>query len=76
MAKQVRWARRQMTCPEGKGETTLCLEWRFQKGKEVLNSISCCNIYLKDLSGGDCEWACWEEVTRGRERKPADLHKD
>ena len=40
------------------------------------NSISCCNIYLKDLSGGDCEWACWEEVTRGRERKPADLHKD
>jgi hypothetical protein len=64
-----------MTCPEGKGETTLCLEWCFQEGKEVLNSISCKNVYLKDLSGGDCEWACWKEVTQGREKKPSDLQR-
>ncbi|MBW1895474.1 MAG: hypothetical protein JRI47_00295 [Deltaproteobacteria bacterium] len=73
MAKQSRWVRREMTCPEGKGDTTLCLEWSFQQGRETLNSISCSNICLKDVSGADCEWKCWEEVTRGREREPADL---
>jgi hypothetical protein len=73
MAKRSRWVKREMTCPEGKGETTLCLEWSFQQGTEILNSISCTNICLKDVSGHDCQWACWQEVCRGRMRVPADL---
>jgi hypothetical protein len=75
MARQSRWVRRKMRCPEGKGDTTLCLEWSSERGKEVLNSIRCNNICLKDLSGGDCKWSCWEKATQGRERHSTDLHK-
>jgi hypothetical protein len=29
-----------------------------------LNSIRCDNMYLKDLSGGDCEWSCWKQISQ------------
>jgi hypothetical protein len=64
MAKQSKWFTLEMKCPEGKGESKLLVEWRGEGGKEVLKSISCDNLYLRDLSGGDCEWSCWEEVSR------------
>jgi hypothetical protein len=64
MTKQSKWVKCQMTCPEGKGEGHLFLHWHVEGDKEVLNSIRCDNVYLRDLSGGDCQWSCWEQISR------------
>jgi len=63
MGEQSRWAKRRMKCPEGMGESDLLLEWCGESGEEVLNSISCDNLQLKDLSGRDCQWSCWEGIS-------------
>ena len=62
--KASRWCRCEMTCPEGKGEGSLFVHWQVEDDNEVVNSIRCDNIYLKDLSGGDCQWSCWEKVSQ------------
>ncbi len=67
MGEQFRWVKRQIKCPEGKGQSELFLEWHVEKGAEVLNSISCDNPKLKDLSGEDCEWSCWEKISPGKD---------
>ena len=64
MGDQFRWAKRRMKCPEGKGDAGLLAEWRVEKGREILNSISCDNLQLKDLSGTGCQWSCWKEISR------------
>jgi len=64
MGEQSKWVKRRMACPEGMGESKLLLEWRVEPGREVLNSIRCNNYRLRDLSGEDCEWSCWEKITR------------
>jgi hypothetical protein len=55
-----------MICPEEKGEADLLIEWQSEDGSEVLNSISCSNPKLKDLSGEDCEWSCWGKISKGK----------
>jgi hypothetical protein len=65
MKKKSRFTTHKMTCPEKRGETSLLLEWQSEKGKELLNSIRCANPELKDLSGRDCQWSCWEKITKG-----------
>jgi hypothetical protein len=67
MEKQYRWVKRAIKCPEGRGESGLFLEWRVEGGEEILNSISCNNPELRDLSGRDCEWSCWERVSPEKE---------
>ena len=57
-----RWVKFEMVCPEGKGEAGLLLEWRSEGRGETLNSISCDNPVLRDLSGSECQWSCWEEI--------------
>ncbi len=64
MRQQSRWVRRFMKCPEGRDESELLLEWRLEKGGEILNSVSCNNLQLMDLSGSDCQWSCWETISR------------
>lgn len=64
MRQQSRWARRFMKCPEGRGESHLFLQWRLKKGGEILNSVSCDNLHLRDLSGSDCQWSCWEKISK------------
>ena len=64
MAKKSRWAKCQMQCPEGKGEGHLLVQWHTEGDKEVVHSIRCDNVYLKDLSGGDCQWSCWEKIVQ------------
>jgi hypothetical protein len=53
-----------MECPEGRGKASLLVEWRVEKGKKVLHSISCNNPLLMDYSGQDCQWLCWDKISR------------
>ena len=62
MERHSRWERREMTCPEDRGPAKLLLEYRLDRRKQTLNSISCNNQYLKDLGGGDCGWSCWKGI--------------
>lgn len=52
-----------MKCPEGRGESSLFVEWRLERDGEVVNSVSCNNLQLMDLSGRDCQWSCWEKIS-------------
>ncbi len=67
MEEESRWVRRRFKCPEGMGESKLFIEWNVEGEKQVLKSISCDNLYLKDLSGGDCRWSCWEKISTQKE---------
>jgi hypothetical protein len=67
MERQSKWTKHDMKCPEGKGESRLLLEWRMKSGQDVLVSIYCNNPELSDLSGGDCQWSCWEEISSTEE---------
>ena len=64
MGEKGRRVIRQMECPEGRGKTSVLVEWRIDKGKKVLNSVSCNNPLLMDYSGQDCQWLCWERISR------------
>jgi len=66
MAKESRWVKCQMTCPEDKGEADLLIEWHTEGKKEILNSISCNNPKFKDLSSEDCEWSCWGKISKSK----------
>jgi hypothetical protein len=52
-----------MRCPEEKGEAELLIEWKVQKGKKILHSISCAHPHLTDYSGADCEWLCMKRIS-------------
>ena len=67
MKQAAKWNVRQMTCPEGKGKTGLLLEWKVEKGKKILHSVSCDNPQLADYSGVECRWCCLEKISG---RKP------
>jgi hypothetical protein len=62
MVERITWVKKQMNCPEGRGETELFAEWRHERGVDTLNSICCNNPLLRDLSGTDCRWSCWDRV--------------
>jgi hypothetical protein len=63
MEWQARWERLKMTCPEGMGDSELLAEWRHEAKGISLNSVCCKNPKLRDLSGVDCQWACWKEIS-------------
>jgi len=66
--KQIsKWNVRMMKCPEGKGRAELLLEWKVERGKKILRSISCDNSQLADYSGVDCRWCCLEKIS-GRKK--------
>jgi len=68
MKQTSKWSIRQMECPEVKCKTELLLEWKVEKGKKVLHSITCDNPRLLDYSGEGCQWLCLERVT-GKKKK-------
>ena len=63
MKKTSHWSLRQMQCPERKVKAELLLEWRTEKGRKVLHSISCDNPELLHYSGADCQWACIGKIS-------------
>jgi hypothetical protein len=63
MKQGSQWSIRHRKCPEGRGKSELLLEWKVEKGKKVLRSISCDNPQLADYSGMDCRWACVEIIS-------------
>ncbi|MCX5908872.1 MAG: hypothetical protein NTY64_17280 [Deltaproteobacteria bacterium] len=64
MKEKVERAIRQMKCPEDKGSAELLVEWKVQKGKRVLHSVSCNSWQLADYSGKDCGWLCVERLSK------------
>ncbi len=63
MAEKSKYTVRHLECPEEKGKTSLLIEWKVQKGKKVLHSISCNHPQLTDYSGKDCEWHCMKKIS-------------
>ena len=63
MSEKSTWSTRHMRCPEEKGEAELLIEWKVQKGKKVLQSISCAHPQLMAYGGVDCEWLCLKRVS-------------
>ncbi len=63
MKQTSKWNVRQMKCPEGKGQTALLLEWKVERGKKILCSVSCDNPQLADYSGVECRWCCLEKLS-------------
>lgn len=64
MLEKSTWVVRSMPCPEEKRRTELLLEWKVQKGRKVLHSVSCNCPQLVDYSGADCQWLCVEKISR------------
>ncbi len=63
MAEKSKWAVRHMECPEEKGKASLLIEWKVQKGKKVLQSVSCNHPQLIEYSGMDCQWLCIKKIS-------------
>ncbi len=66
MADKSRRVIRKLACPEGRGEASLLVEWEIEKGRKTLRSIDCDNPLLRDYSGENCDWQCWEKISRGK----------
>ncbi len=66
MAEKSKWVVRSMHCPGEKKDSELLIEWRVQKGKNVLQSVSCNCSQLIAYSGTDCKWGCLEKISRKR----------
>ncbi len=64
MVAKSTWVVRSMRCPGEKRTADLLIEWRVQKGRKVLHSVSCNCPQLTDYSGGDCQWLCVEKISR------------
>jgi hypothetical protein len=65
MAEKTKWVVRTMDCG-GKEKADLLIEWRVQRGKNVLHSVTCNCSQLIDYSGTDCDWHCVEKISRKR----------
>jgi hypothetical protein len=63
MKQASKWSVRRMQCPEADCKTELLLEWKTEKGRKVLHSISCDHPRLLDYSGSDCQWHCLNKIT-------------
>ena len=63
MKQTSRWNIRQMKCPEGKGHAELLLEWKVERGRKTLHSISCNHPQLADYGGVACQWCCLEKIS-------------
>ncbi len=62
MMEFVRRSMLTMECPEGRGTTEFLLEWGTEGDRDTLNGAYCNNPALRDLSGTECQWSCWEEI--------------
>lgn len=57
---------RKVKCPEDRGIAQLLLEWKIDRGRKVLCSVTCDNFELADYSGSDCQWLCWAKIAGGK----------
>ncbi|MFZ7124831.1 MAG: hypothetical protein ACOWWM_01605 [Desulfobacterales bacterium] len=61
-----KWIAYRVDCPEHQRKAELLAEWRETEGKLRLTGVSCGLPELRDLSGCDCGWSCWERIYRDR----------
>jgi len=66
MAEKSKWVVRSMHCPGEEKAAELLIEWRVQKGKNVLQSVTCNCSQLTDYSGTDRQWGCLQKISRRR----------
>ncbi len=71
MEKKSQWTVRKMSCPEGDCLADLLIEWKVEKGQRVVHSVHCDSLKLRELSGGQCQWACMEKVSPKKAKKSA-----
>ncbi len=64
MAEKSKWVVRSVQCSGETKTAELLIEWKVQKGKNVLHSVSCNCQQLMDYGGEDCDWKCLERITR------------
>jgi hypothetical protein len=63
MKQASKWNVRPMKCPEGRGKAELLLEWKVEKGRKILRSVSCDHPQLAYYSGTDCKWFCLGKIS-------------
>ena len=68
MGEKSQWSIRHIRCAEQQVETQLLVEWRVEKGKKVLHSISCQHPQLLAYSGADCEWGCLQKLSPKKDK--------
>ncbi len=68
MKSKSQWSVRRMECPEAECRTEVLIEWNVEKGKKVLNSITCTNRRLSDYGGAECRWDCLEKIAGQKKR--------
>jgi hypothetical protein len=66
MAEKTKWVVRTMNCPGEKKQADLLIEWKVQKGKNVLQSVTCNCSQLIHYSGANCQWDCLDKISRKR----------
>ncbi len=67
MAVKSGWVRKRIECPEGLGLTELLVEWQAAGHEKTVNGITCKNPGLRDLSGRECRWSCWDSLAEREE---------
>ncbi|MHC4105190.1 MAG: hypothetical protein ACYSR9_09630 [Planctomycetota bacterium] len=66
MTQHTEYLLHEIKCPERNDKAELLSEWRTENGQEILNGIHCNNAQLRDLSGTDCQWSCWKQISRAK----------
>ncbi len=63
MKKPSKFSIRRVQCPEGKGRAGLLIEWKVEKGKKTVHSVSCDNPELHHFGAVECKWYCLERLS-------------
>jgi hypothetical protein len=66
MGNKSQWAVRSMKCPEEEQTVDLLVEWKVERGKRILQSVSCNHPALSDYSGKECQWVCLPRLSGGK----------
>ena len=66
MEDKSRWVVRTRKCPEGGRAIDLLVEWRIEKGKKILHSVSCNHPGLAEFGGKECRWGCVQRLPGGK----------
>jgi hypothetical protein len=67
MEGKSQWTVRPLKCPEEDRPVELLIEWKIEKGKKILQSVSCSHPGLADYGGRECRWGCAQKLS-GRKK--------
>jgi hypothetical protein len=64
MEGKIRRECRKFKCPDEDRVADLTIEWRQERGKEIIESVHCDNPRLRDIDNWDCRWTCLEALEK------------